>query len=40
MKHFNLFIKQCYHIVQSVEKKAETKNPEVSKTKEEKATLL
>ena len=35
MNDFNLFMKQCYHIAWSVEKKNESKNSKVVKTKKE-----
>ena len=36
MKHFNLFIKQCYHIVQSVEKKQKLKTQRFQRQKKKK----
>lgn len=41
MKDFNLFIKQCYIIVQSIaKKKCRSKNPRVVKANKEKIIIL
>ena len=40
MKDFNLFIEQCYCIVWTVEKNAESKNPKAVETKNGKVMLL
>ena len=40
IEDFRLFIKQCYHIVWSVEKNTESKNLKVPRTKHGKIMLL
>ena len=40
MKDFNLFIKQCYFIVRSIEKNTISKTPKVVKIKKERTMLL
>ena len=39
-KDFSLSVKQCYHIVSSVEKILESKNPQVGKTNSRRIILL
>ena len=40
MKDFNLFIKQCYLIVWSIEKNTISETPKVVETKKERTMLL
>ena len=40
IKYFNLFVKQCYHIVWSVTEKADSKNTKVPKVNEGKLMIL
>ena len=40
IKDFSIFIKQCYHIVGSVDKNTESKNPNIATTKNGRIMLL
>ena len=40
IEDFSPFKKQCYHIIWSVEKNTESKNPKVSRTKNGRIMLL
>ena len=40
IEDFSIFIKQCYHIVESVDKNTESKNPNIVTTKNGRIMLL